>query len=392
MPHQKLYTFEEIKQKAALKSIPKELHTELTFESIVYNARQSLIYEITGGTTLRLFRVINLYTKATKSIEKSSKSEEYLQKAASLCERICEQEPRNALVHDFFGRILTHLDRPVEAITHLKRAVKLDPNDFFYHFNLGYVNSTITQSEEAIEEYKKAIPLASDQELSYQILPHKHLSLELLSLERYEEALESLQKWIELTPENILALNLLGRAYIETDRFLEAKKVINKVLALEPTDDIANCNYGIICNLLGDPNRAMIYLENVLAMEPDHEIAHINYGTSLIQTGRYDEAIEHLSLENKSESNLPMVHARLGNVYRLMGRSSEAEENYHKALTKFHDKTGKKSYDYKPAILAERGLLKIAAIKDSPIEQEALQRGLVTTEKLAQWYKVEQLD
>lgn len=58
----------------------------------------------------------------------------------------------------------------------------------------------------------------------------------------WETAKQFNQKILEEEPENIAAINRLARVYLETGKYLQAKKLYNKVLSLDQYNPIASKN------------------------------------------------------------------------------------------------------------------------------------------------------
>jgi len=84
-----------------------------------------------------------------------------------------------------------------------------------------------------------------------------------------------------------------------------------------------------------------------------------------------------------------MAYGGMGDSHRLLGNLKNARQDYEEALFLFEQKTNPNKDDYKGAIRAERGLVKLGITEHGAIEKEALKKGIVTKEELSRLYKHE---
>ena len=101
-----------------------------------------------------------------------------------------------------------------------------------------------------------------------------------------------LREMIRLDPDSALALNALGYSLANlTDRHAEALELIGRALALKPDDPAILDSMGWVQFRLGQPEKALGYLQDAFAKFPDHEVA-AHLGEVLWSLGRKDEALE----------------------------------------------------------------------------------------------------
>ena len=124
------------------------------------------------------------------------------------------------------------------------------PQDAKAHYNLGYAyakEAGMTKSSPglsktfymaAIEEYKKAVSLKPNSQVSYMGLANAYSATGL-----YEQAVENFIKVIDIK-ENSDAYNNLGVAYFRKQIYDEALSCFKKALRLDPNHVNANINLG----------------------------------------------------------------------------------------------------------------------------------------------------
>lgn len=111
--------------------------------------------------------------------------------AQSLSEAIKEVSS----VDDIILLVITSFEYYEKAEKEFREAIKINPNYFFAHYNLGNALTSLGRYKEAIQAYKKAIQIKSDSvEALY------NLGVLYKFLKRYDEAREYFEKVLEIDP------------------------------------------------------------------------------------------------------------------------------------------------------------------------------------------------
>ncbi len=84
-----------------------------------------------------------------------------------------------------------------QAINYLTQCLKKNPRHFEAHYNLGNVYSDLGNLKLAKVHYELSVEIEPDYPNSYY-----NLGLALISLKRYKEAIQSINKYVELAPSN----------------------------------------------------------------------------------------------------------------------------------------------------------------------------------------------
>ncbi|WP_051785722.1 tetratricopeptide repeat protein [Endozoicomonas numazuensis] len=107
---------------------------------------------------------------------------------------------------------------------------------------------------------------------------------------RIDDLEKDLRAIIKAQPENAAALNALGYTLADrTDRFEEARALIEKAYALDKEDPAIMDSMGWIYYRLGNYQAALGYLKSAYAKYPDHEVA-AHLGEVLWALGRKEDA------------------------------------------------------------------------------------------------------
>ncbi len=106
------------------------------------------------------------------------------------------------------------------------------------------------------------------------------------------EARKAVQSALILDENNIEALRREGYLYLEEREYEEAKKVYEKILSLDPDDDIAHDSLANTLHKLGEHEAAMAHHRQAIELDPEYAPHYFNYANTLYDLGRYDEALK----------------------------------------------------------------------------------------------------
>ena len=164
------------------------------------------------------------------------------------------------------------------------------------------------QYAEALEIYKKILAIDL-----YFAQAYGGMGDALFRLERYEEAIESLERSVELLPlplppPAIASLILAGQAAGKLGRFADAAQYYERTLKLDP-QDVRALEYLAMARFqekrYEEALRLFTSLRNSL---PESANTHSNIGSTLFYLGRYEEAVR--SFETALSLDPSMEHLR----------------------------------------------------------------------------------
>lgn len=160
-----------------------------------------------------------------------------------------------------------------------------DENAVVYYLVETEILDSVGRTDDAMGVLDTALErLPDDETLLYA------RALIAVRLDRLSVAEQDLRRIIAADPEHADALNALGYTLADrTDRFAEAKELIEKAYALKPDEPAVLDSMGWVNYKLGHLELALDYLERALAMLDDGEIA-AHLGEVLWALGRRDDA------------------------------------------------------------------------------------------------------
>jgi tetratricopeptide (TPR) repeat protein len=150
----------------------------------------------------------------------------------------------------------------------------------------GYCLGCLKRYEEAITSYDKALEIKPDYHEAW-----NNRGIALRKLGRYEEAIASYDKALEIKPDDHQAWYNRGYALDELGRYEEAIASYDKALEIKPDFHQAWYNRGYALRKLGRSEEAIASYDKALEIKPDDHQAWDNRGYALIYLGRYEEAL-----------------------------------------------------------------------------------------------------
>jgi protein O-GlcNAc transferase len=139
------------------------------------------------------------------------------------------------LAHSMKGR----LDEAVKAY---EKCLQVNPQFTEAHNNLGTVFQEMRQLDRAEQEFKKAI---ADLAYTNRELPYFNLARLYVIQDRLDEALDNVQKALQLKPRLAMALNLRGLIYEKKNILLEAVASYEAAVKAVPEDLSFNYNLAV---------------------------------------------------------------------------------------------------------------------------------------------------
>ncbi|OGQ08763.1 MAG: hypothetical protein A3G32_06270 [Deltaproteobacteria bacterium RIFCSPLOWO2_12_FULL_40_28] len=205
------------------------------------------------------------------------------------------------------------------------KALKTHPNDVSVLLLLGKINTSIRQSDAAIDYYKQVIGKDFKNEEAYNLLAQEYLLQD-----KTKEAIEALKKIIQYYPESIGAHYYLGSIYATQIKDLNkalqiyenilnifpndqramrlvaeihlAKKDYNQALKLfdeltinNPSDLSLKIKTALLHYELKNLEQAILIFQDILESNPRSDRIHYYLGLLYLELKAYDKSLDHLN-------------------------------------------------------------------------------------------------
>ncbi len=204
---------------------------------------------------------------------------------------------------DLLARCLVERgDRPT-AVAVYRRAARLHPGDFWIHHNLAtQLNAEDPRpSDEIVRHLSMAVAVRPESAHAL-----TDLAFESAYQERFDEAIETLLRALELEPGYARASFLLGTAYARRNDFARAADSYRDALRGGMRQARSACIQTLV--LSGHADEAMRIAREALALDPDGGVAHYLVAALLADDYEYAEALEHATKAVRLDATLAEAH------------------------------------------------------------------------------------
>lgn len=293
--------------------------------------------------------------------------------AVARYKRAVQKDPRNPVFQRNLGLAARRAEGMNDvAITALRQAVELDPNDYSAHLALAEEYQNKGQAEAAMEEYKAAVKLRGDE-----FIPRYNLGLlyarqpndatpPAQRTAAYQSAITHLTEAVRIRSTDHLALSALGWVNLKANRVQESETWYAKAVQAAPEYQPARAYHGLVLQKLGKVDDAIKEWNEALRLDPKDTATRAQLASALIDRARYPLAIEQYRIlvdEDPKDGNswnnmgfalektaklddamkayeravaanprLAIAHNNLGAAHQRRGNKDKAREHYQKAL------------------------------------------------------------
>ena len=169
------------------------------------------------------------------------------------------------------------------AAAAFESAIRLDPNSWQSHYDLGIALLSSGKINRAANELRTASGLKPG---SAQIL--LPLGAALSELNRQDEAIDAFRSVLKMDPQSVKALDGLTKALIAENRYIAAIAELKNA----PLDEVLQLNLAVAYSKNGNTDDALQTVLAIVKEHPDYAQAHFNLGVIYTQQDRFSEAAQ----------------------------------------------------------------------------------------------------
>lgn len=322
----------------------------------------------------RSLEIFPLNPKAFRNLGEAFNGQERYEESLNLYQVAAGMEPDEPLNHARMGTVLFHLERYSEAVSSMKRALELQ-YDFStvprLHALIGQAFRKMGRHGEADKHFGLSVKLGMEmnspdpevlfsraedlrgQKLYGESLKWYRLAIEMDSgfalayagmgdslyhLGRYQEAISSMKRALELQPDFPMAPTL---RYL----MVQASRSMSQLYSVQDqTSGAMESGSGDARTLffqaedLREQKRyeeSLKWYRDAIEAYPDFALVYAGMGDSLYRLGRYEEAVSSMKRVFELLPDFPLaptLHYLTGQALRELERYAEAEEHYESAL------------------------------------------------------------
>ncbi len=242
--------------------------------------------------------------------------------------KFTERFPSHGLGWKGLGTAYLNLGKSTEALTPLRTAAKLMPDDIGVLNNLGNALQDLGLFDEAEVNYRQVLRIKPDYAEA-----HSNLGNNLRNQSRLKEAEASYRRALELKPDYAEALNNLGNTLYALRNFPEAEFCFIRTLQIKSDFAEAYSNMGNVLRELGRLDDAATSYRQALSLKPLLIEAHSNLALTLKLLNKPEEALNSCQRALEIQPNYADAHNNLGGILRDMGKLEDAVASFRYALS-----------------------------------------------------------
>jgi TolB-like protein/Tfp pilus assembly protein PilF/class 3 adenylate cyclase len=179
--------------------------------------------------------------------------------------RALELNPNNADTHHWYSHFLMGQGRIEESLIQSKRALELSPFDILFNIHLGWHYLNARQYDQALDQIEKTVEMDKNFAQTY-----PWLGLILEQKGRYAEAIAAFQKAIKLFPGgSSIAEAELAHTYAVSGNREEAQKIIAELQQLAKSKYVSSFQIAAIYAGLDEKDQAFAWLEKAYEERSD---------------------------------------------------------------------------------------------------------------------------
>lgn len=263
------------------------------------------------------------------NLAKSYEANKENQKALSAYEAALRSKPGWDEAIDGYSDLLMSSNRVKEADDILSNALKINPDDVKMRTKMGHVYNRQSIYESAELQFKKALEIDDGYKSA---LTGMAFSQEKLG--KNSEAVKTIQKAVELNPDDVDVLKQSAQILISANYLSAAYEKISHLWKLDQNDvqTVNLLGQYYICK--GDEAKVESCFDKIQRIDPEYKEVFKDWGKRFAQKGDMKTAVEYLKAaveENPDDSN---AKVDLATIYERQGKNSEALALYKDAIAK----------------------------------------------------------
>ncbi|PKC67051.1 TPR-like protein [Rhizophagus irregularis] len=192
-------------------------------------------------------------------------NEKHYEKAESLCKEFLNFFPKSYSLRCILAYIYRCLNNYEQAHLYLEEAINLNPKKQVAYFICGEIYFRQNKYDEAIDNLKKSLEYKAKLTNLYTILGNS-----CLLRNYYTAAAENYNISLKNDSNNYLCLKNCAYSYERQEDYLNALKILDKLLNINEKDSLVLCYYGEILYNMKQYSKAILYFTKANIIDPEN--------------------------------------------------------------------------------------------------------------------------
>ena len=229
----------------------------------------------------------------------------------------------HALAYHNRGVAWDFLEQYENSIRDYDRAIELEPMFCESYYNRARVKILLKQSEEAVEDCTEVLRLNPEDYIeAYRLRADAYCELE-----KYGVALQDLNYYIRLAPDDVEAYRIRSDAYYMLGKYEATLQDLNYTIRLNPNYDEAYFFRSDAYYMLGKYEAALQDLNYYIRLAPDEVEAYKLRACAYCELEEFEVGLQDLNYAIRLEPNHYQAYYIKAHVNKMLGRYEEAEKD-----------------------------------------------------------------
>ena len=150
-------------------------------------------------------------------------------------------------------------------------------------------------------------------------------------VQKYEEAILTLQSALKIEPNNFEALHNIGTVHSAVGNLKKARTYFERAYAIDSSNAELNNNLGVSYSTYEDREKAIEFFLKAVKADSGSAIFNANLGMEYLKIGRTMGALPYLHKANSIRPMQPEILFSIGNSYAASSRIDSAEFYYERS-------------------------------------------------------------
>jgi len=241
-----------------------------------------------------------------------------------------------AICKNSLALIQANTGKVSEAMSTLKQAAELAPDQIFPWNNMGNLLNELDRLDEALEAFHSAMQHNPEDPCCLNGMGNTYLKLG-----RTNDAYKNYQQAIQVAPSFAHAWNGLGNIFTKVDQIESAISAFQKAIELDHNMAMPWINLGSIFEKQNRNDEAAEAFRKAYELDPSNSLVWMEQGKIYLNTGCIDEAVCAFQKSIELDHGNGWSYCNLAQTYVCKGKYTEAIQLYHQSLKLFTSNTDK---------------------------------------------------
>lgn len=321
--------------------VPVRFIAESTGAKVFWYGKTSTVYISTStDKTLTLENIISS-VDSSNSGHKLAESGK-LDDALKDYDKAIKIDPFNFSAHYWKGLLNKSKGMNKEALECFDQAISINKKPYFIYEEKAKLLYLLDRYKESAESYEEAVKSNKDK---YTISTFENLGDGLYDDKKYEDSIYFFNIVINQYPDKAdYAYYSKSMSLFDLQKYDEALMSIDKSIEINPNDDYYYSMKGLIYEELEKLEEALEYYDKAIKVDPKEPQNYNDKGDILNDLDRHEEALEYFNKAISMDSSIADFFNDKGNVLYALERYEEAIESYNKAIELYEE--SESSYAY----------------------------------------------